>query len=69
MNVQVFNLAMLASWLLVLVGGVWLHPAVGLVGAGLLLIALTLVAVRLSGGLYGGSLRTTRRPPSDEDAS
>lgn len=66
MSVQSFNLAMFAGWLLVLVGGVCIHPAAGLAVAGLLLIALTLLAVRLGGGLYAPSQRALR-PAAEED--
>ena len=58
MTVQSFNSAILAGWLLVLVGGMWLHPAAGLVAAGLLLIALTLLSVRLGGGLFAAPAAT-----------
>lgn len=52
MNARHFNLAMCVGWLFVLVGGVCIHWPAGLVAAGLLLIGLTLLAVRLGGGLY-----------------
>jgi hypothetical protein len=51
MPLRIFNIAMLLGWLLVLVGGVIVHPGWGLAAAGLLLILLTLVSVRLAGGL------------------
>ena len=52
MSANVFNLCIAAGWLLVLAGGCWLNPAAGLVGAGLLLIVLVLLAARIAGGLY-----------------
>ena len=52
MSAVVFNTALALGWLLVLVGGVWLSPGAGLVGAGLLLVALTMVSTWLCGGLY-----------------
>jgi hypothetical protein len=51
MNLHVYNAALLLGWLLVLVGGVLLHPAAGLVAAGLLLLVLVFLTVRL-GGVY-----------------
>lgn len=52
MNITIFNCSMLAGWLLFLAGGVAFSPALGLAAAGLLLIALALVAAHLAGGLY-----------------
>jgi hypothetical protein len=51
MQIRIFNFCLLLGWLLVLGGGVLLDPGLGLVAAGLLLIVLTLVAVRIAGGL------------------
>jgi len=65
MSVKSFNAAMLAGWLLVLIGGVCMHPAAGLAAAGVLLIALTLLAVRLGGGLYAP--RESQPQPDGED--
>lgn len=61
MNASHFNLAMLVGWLLVLVGGMWIHPAAGLAAGGLLLIVLTLVAVRLGGGLFSANPEPRRQ--------
>jgi hypothetical protein len=52
MHVYVFNACLMVGWLLALVGGVMLNPGAGLVVAGVLLVALALLGVRLSGGLY-----------------
>ena len=52
MNIHVFNAALLIGWLLVLAGGVLLNVGAGLVAAGVLLILLVFVGVRL-GGLNG----------------
>lgn len=51
MNVRVFNLCLFMGWLLVLVGGVIVHPGWGLAIAGTLLIFLTLSGAYL-GGLF-----------------
>jgi hypothetical membrane protein len=51
MHLYVYNTALLLGWLLVLVGGVLLHPAAGLVAAGLLLLILVFLTVWL-GGVY-----------------
>lgn len=61
MTATVFNSCLLLGWLLVLVGGVWLNPAVGLVTAGLLLLGLTLYISRLAG------VFVPRRKPVAED--
>ncbi len=52
MNVKVFNACLLVGWLLVLVGGVLVHPGYGLAVAGLLLIALAIFSARIA-GLHG----------------
>lgn len=49
MNLRVFNLSLLVGWLLVLVGGVVVHPGWGLAIAGALLLVLTLAAAYLVG--------------------
>jgi hypothetical protein len=51
MNIHIFNVCMLAGWLMVLAGGVMLHPAWGLAAAGLLLLILAFLAAHI-GGLY-----------------
>lgn len=49
MNVRIFNLCLLLGWLMVLAGGVVIHPGWGLAIAGALLIVLTLAAAYLAG--------------------
>lgn len=49
MSLKAFNLAILAGWLLVLIGGCLLNLGAGLTIAGLLLIGLTLLLARLAG--------------------
>ncbi|WP_316150445.1 hypothetical protein [Cupriavidus sp. BIC8F] len=49
MNVHLFNGCLLAGWLLALVGGCLLNVGAGLVGGGLLLIALVFVVARVAG--------------------
>lgn len=49
MNIIIFNSSLLAGWVMVLVGGVWLHPAWGLVAGGLLLLVLVIFVTRLAG--------------------
>lgn len=49
MNIRVFNVCLLLGWILVLVGGIVIHPGWGLAIAGALLIALTLAAAYIAG--------------------
>lgn len=49
MNIRVFNICLLLGWLLVLVGGIVIHPGWGVAVAGALLIVLTLAAAYLAG--------------------
>ncbi len=49
MDLRVFNLALLIGWLLVLVGGMLIHPGAGLLFAGLLLLALVMIVSRIAG--------------------
>lgn len=51
MNITIFNLALMAGWLLVLIGGCLINVGGGLVVGGVLLIALTLLLARTA-GLY-----------------
>lgn len=60
MNIKIFNACLLGGWLLVLIGGLWLDPGLGLVGAGLLLIVLVFVVSRLA-GIYAEP--ETKEPP------
>jgi hypothetical protein len=52
MDIRVFNAAVLIGWLLVLVGGVLIHPGAGLLSAGLLMLVLVFVTARMAGGIY-----------------
>lgn len=52
MHVHVFNACLLLGWVLVLAGGVMLNVGAGVAVAGLLLIVLVFVAMRVAGGLY-----------------
>jgi len=65
MSIRNFNLSLLLGWLLVLAGGVLVHPGWGLAVAGLLLLALTFLCVRIAGGLVAPAKRT---PPKGEEA-
>lgn len=52
MDIRVFNACLLIGWLLVLVGGVLIHPGAGLLTAGLLMLVLVFVTARQAGGIY-----------------
>lgn len=49
MNVKIFNLCLLLGWLMVLAGGVVIHPGWGIAIAGALLLLLTLASAYLVG--------------------
>ena len=49
MNLRIFNIAIAIGWLMVLAGGCLISVSWGLVGAGLLLLALTIGGARLAG--------------------
>ena len=49
MTLQVFNNCIIAGWLLTTIGGIALNVGAGLIGSGLLLIALTGVMAHLAG--------------------
>ena len=49
MNVKIFNLCLLLGWLMVLAGGVVIHPGWGIAIAGALLLLLTLASAYLAG--------------------
>ncbi len=51
MNIKVFNVCLLLGWLMVLAGGIVIHPGWGLAFAGGLLIALALASSYIA-GLY-----------------
>lgn len=59
MNILIFNIGLLLGWLMVLAGGVMLHLAGGIAAAGVLLLVLVFLSVRLAGGLYAA-------PPKSE---
>jgi hypothetical protein len=52
MHIHLFNGCLIASWVLTGVGLFMLSPALGLLGAGVLLVLYVLLAMRVSGGLY-----------------
>lgn len=58
MNIRVFNVCLLLGWILVLVGGIVIHPGWGLAVAGALLIVLTLAAAYIAGW-------ESPKPPAD----
>ena len=49
MNIKIFNLCLLTGWLMVLGGGVMIHPGWGVAIAGGVLMALTLASAYLGG--------------------
>lgn len=49
MNVKIFNLCLLLGWMMVLAGGVVIHPGWGIAIAGALLLLLTLASAYLAG--------------------
>lgn len=49
MHIKVFNLCLLLGWILVLVGGIVIHPGWGIAIAGALLLVLTLATAYLAG--------------------
>lgn len=49
MHIKVFNLCLLLGWILVLVGGIVIHPGWGIAIAGVLLLVLTLATAYLVG--------------------
>ena len=49
MNIKIFNICLLLGWLLILVGGVVIHPGWGLAIAGAVLLLLTLASAYLAG--------------------
>lgn len=51
MNAKLFNVCLLVGWLMVLAGGVVIHPGWGIAIAGALLLVLSLSSAYL-GGLY-----------------
>lgn len=49
MNPRLFNVCLLIGWLMVLAGGIVIHPGWGIAIAGALLIVLTMAAAYLAG--------------------
>ena len=49
MPIKLFNLCLLLGWLMVLAGGVVIHPGWGIAIAGALLLLLTLASAYLAG--------------------
>lgn len=49
MNLRIFNIAVAVGWLMVLAGGCLVSVPWGLVGAGLLLLGLTVAGARYAG--------------------
>ena len=58
MSATLFNLTLLAGWLLVMIGAVMLNPGAGLAVAGLLLIALVFAVARIAGIYVPGAEKT-----------
>lgn len=54
MNIKLFNLCLLLGWLMVLAGGVIIHPGWGVAVAGGLLLVLNLASAYLAGLHDGG---------------
>lgn len=49
MNPRLFNVCLLIGWLMVLAGGIVIHPGWGIAIGGALLIVLTMAAAYLAG--------------------
>jgi hypothetical protein len=49
MNMHVFNICLALGWIMATAGGMLLNPGAGLLGGGLLLLALTLLVARMGG--------------------
>ncbi|QBQ96291.1 hypothetical protein [Paraburkholderia pallida] len=61
MNIKIFNVCLLLGWLMVLAGGIVIHPGWGIAVAGAILIVLTLLAAYLAGWEHSAN------PKSDDD--
>jgi len=61
MNIKLFNLCLLLGWLMVLAGGVVIHPGWGIAVAGGLLLVLTLASAYLAGLHDAGGKRGVGR--------
>lgn len=62
MNILVFNLCLLLGWLLVLVGGILIHPGWGLAVAGAVLLFLT-----FAGAYFAGLFAPKQSQPDNRD--
>ncbi len=49
MDIRIFNVALLIGWLMILAGGVVIHPGWGLAIAGAVLLVLTLASAYIAG--------------------
>jgi hypothetical protein len=58
MNVHVFNFALLGGWLLATAGAIVINVGAGICFGGLLLLALTLFAARVGGGVFDSAKKT-----------
>jgi len=65
MSLVTFNVCIALGWLMVVIGGALVHPALGLTCGGLLLLLLTFVALRLAGGLQSGQATSMQTPATD----
>jgi len=68
MNVKIFNVAMMVGWLMVLAGGVVIHPGWGVAIAGALLLVLSLASAYLA-GLYAPGQSTKPADSSDGEGA
>lgn len=68
MDVKIFNLCLLLGWLMVLAGGVVIHPGWGVAIAGALLLLLTLASAYLSGLHEGAKAKPTKAGEAGEAA-
>ena len=67
MNVKIFNLCLLLGWLMVLAGGVVIHPGWGIAIAGALLLLLTLASAYIAG--LHDSARAEKQPGATGEAA
>lgn len=68
MNIKLFNVCLLLGWLMVLAGGVVIHPGWGIAIAGALLLLLVLVGAYFA-GLYQPKAETEPKPGAGEAGS
>ena len=67
MSVKIFNVCLLLGWLMVLAGGVVIHPGWGIAIAGALLLLLTLASAYIAG--LHGSARAEKQPGATGEAA